>query len=90
MEAQARGIVSESWTFEHAATMTDAHMKSQEEAAFEAAFSNYSTQPRTARTFEPVAPLTPWYLEPESGDPNPTVKKAGIQYADEEASETLQ
>jgi hypothetical protein len=27
-----------------------------------------------------VAPLVPWYLDKDSGGPNPAVKKAGIQY----------
>jgi IS1 family transposase len=40
-------------------------------------------RPRANRqTFEPVTPLTPWYLDKDSGGPNPPVheRKAGIQY----------
>ena len=40
-------------------------------------------RPRANRqTYEPVAPLTPWYLDPESGGPNPPAgeRKAGIKY----------
>lgn len=40
-------------------------------------------RPRTNRqTYEPAVPLTPWYLDPESGGPNPPahLRKAGIQY----------
>ncbi len=40
-------------------------------------------RPRKAKvTFEPVAPLVPWYLDKDSGGPNPPAdqRKAGIQY----------
>ncbi len=40
-------------------------------------------RPRASKqTFEPVAPLTPWYLDAESGGPNPPAgeRKAGPQY----------
>jgi IS1 family transposase len=35
-------------------------------------------------TYEPQEPLTPWYLDPESGGPNPPadLRKAGVKYED--------
>lgn len=46
-------------------------------------------RPRSNReTYTPIAPLTPWYLDPESGGPNPPADqgKQGIKYQDEESS----
>lgn len=38
---------------------------------------------RTApKTYTPQAPLVPWYLDPESGGPNPEIRKEGIRYED--------
>lgn len=31
-------------------------------------------------TFAPVAPKTPWCHDPESGGPNPDIKKDGVEY----------
>lgn len=84
--AMALGIVDRRWTLEDVVAMTEAYLKAQDEAAFEAAFAGFSTQPRTQRTYEPQKPPTPWYLDPESGGPNPTVKKPGIRY-DEDRDE---
>ena len=75
--AMMLGIVDSRWTLEHVVDMTDAYMKAQEVRQFESVFA---TRPTALWTWEPVAPKTPWYLDPESGGPNPTVKKAGIQY----------
>ncbi|MBE7498648.1 MAG: hypothetical protein HS117_27225 [Verrucomicrobiaceae bacterium] len=87
--AQALGIVDRRWTLEDVVEMTDRYMKAQEEAAFAAAFEGFSMKPRPVRVFEPQSPKTPWYLDPESGGPNPTVKKPGIQYeVSEEAGES--
>ena len=56
-------------------------MKEKEESLFHAAFEARITAPRIGpKTHEPKAPLTPWYLDSESGGPNPAVKKPGIQY----------
>lgn len=43
---------------------------------------NYRPRRQTPKTFEPAGPLTPWYLDPESGGPNPPMaeRKVGIQY----------
>jgi len=46
-------------------------------------------RPRSNRqTYEPQVPLTPWYLDPESGgaDPPADQRKAGIRYEDQENS----
>lgn len=84
--AVALGIVDRRWTLEDVVDMTDAYMKVQEERQFESAFEKFSVRPSTQRTYEPTPKaelLTPWYLDPESGGPNPTVKKAGIRYEDD-------
>ena len=79
----ALGIVQERWTLERVVEMTDEYLKGKEDADFEAAFANFTVRPKPSRVTEPTAKdklLTPWYLDPESGGPNPTVKKADIQY----------
>jgi hypothetical protein len=61
--------------------MVAAYVKEKEEAMFHAAFEAKLTALRTEpKTYEPQVPLTPWYLDPESGGPNPAVKKPGISY----------
>ena len=74
------GIAAKRWTLEDVVAMTNAYAKSQEEKLFEQAFEGFVSAPRTPRAYEPQAPLIPWYLDKDSGGPNPTVKKAGVQY----------
>lgn len=74
------GIAAKRWTLEDVVAMTNAYGKAQEEAAFAAAFEGFASKPHVPRAYEPQAPLTPWYLDPESGGPNPAVKKVGVQY----------
>lgn len=78
------GIVDRRWTLEDVVDMTDRYFKAKEDAAFIAAFESpkFTTAPSSNRVWEPVAPKTPWYLDPESGGPNPSIKKAGVQYAE--------
>lgn len=44
----------------------------------------YKKRRETPKTYEPVAPLTPWYHDPESGgrNPAPEDRKPGIRYGD--------
>lgn len=82
------GIIAKPWTLEMVVAMIDKYLREKEESEFEAAFaamesSRFATEPRKApKTYAPVAPLTPWYLDPQSGGPNPAVKKPGIKYED--------
>lgn len=79
--AQAAGIADHQWTITEVVAMIAEFAKEKEEALFEAAFASRLTRPRTTpKTYEPQTPLTPWYLDPESGGPNPAVKKPGIEY----------
>ena len=79
--AMALGLTERRWSLEDVVTMTDAYLKAQENVAFDLAFkSQFAETPRARRTFAPKAPLTPWYLDPESGGPNPITKKPGIAY----------
>jgi len=82
--AQKAGIADHQWTLEEVVEMVDKYVAQQEHAAFEAAFEAKFTKPRKPLPVvtEPVIKLTPWYLDPESGGPNPAVKKEGIQYDD--------
>ncbi|MFO1485727.1 MAG: hypothetical protein U1F71_20365 [Verrucomicrobiaceae bacterium] len=82
--AMMLGIVDRRWTLEDVVDMTDRYFKAKDDAAFEAAFASpkFTTTPSHSRVWQPVAPKTPWYLDPESGGPNPAIKKEGIQYAE--------
>lgn len=75
------GVESKRWTLEDVVEMTDDYLRKQDELRFEIAFeSQFSEKPRASRTYAPVTPKVPWYLDPESGGPNPIVKKPGIAY----------
>jgi IS1 family transposase len=82
--AVAAGIASSTMTMEQIVEMIDAYHAAKLDAQFEAAFAAKFTQPRTEpKTHEPVK-LTPWYLDPNSGGPNPlpTYRRPGIKYQD--------
>ena len=80
--AQAAGITDHQWTLEEVIKMIDRYVAQKENDAFEEAFAAKISKPRSSLPVvtEPVIKLTPWYLDPESGGPNPAVKKEGIQY----------
>jgi IS1 family transposase len=79
--AMALGVVERRWSLEDVVTMVDEYLRAQDDAKFEAAFvSKFSDAPTSRRTYEPRKPKTPWYLDPESGGPNPLFKKPGIAY----------
>ena len=67
--AQAIGVTGKRWSLDEVTAMVDAFHKEKEDAAFESAFasSNFVVQPRAKRTYAPVKPKTPWYLDPHSG-----------------------
>ena len=82
--AQAAGITSKQWTIEDVVVMIEEFHAAKLAAEFEAAFDTKFTAPRKApRTYEIKKPRTPWYLDKDSGGPNPAVKKPGIAYASE-------
>ncbi|HEX2747734.1 MAG TPA: hypothetical protein VHM91_07035, partial [Verrucomicrobiales bacterium] len=69
---------------EQVVEMIDAYHAAKLDAQFEAAFAAKFTQPRTEpKTHEPVK-LTPWYLDADSGGPNPlpAYRRPGIKYQD--------
>lgn len=79
--AVALGIVNRKWDLLDVIAMTDEFLRNRENAAFEAAFeSKFAVRPLSSLTYEPQKPKVPWYLDPESGGPNPLVKKPGVQY----------
>jgi IS1 family transposase len=81
--AQAAGIADKQWTLEDVADMIEAHHAEKAEASFEAAFAEmkWTAPRREPKAYEPRKPLTPWYLNKDSGGPNSAVQKAGITYA---------
>lgn len=85
--AQVLGVADKRWTMEDVVRMTGQHLKAKDDAAFEKAFeSKFGPAPLPRRTYEPTPKeqlKTPWYLDPDSGGPNPEVRKEGIAYADE-------
>ena len=83
--AQAAGIADKQWTVEDVVDMIEKNSAQKLEASFEAAFADIRwQQPRKApKAYTPKQPLTPWYLDPESGGPNPEVRKAGVRYESE-------
>ena len=80
--AQAAGVASHQWTLEGVVVMMDAYLAERERLQFEQAFTRLKFQAprRGPKAFTPVAPRTPWYLDPESGGPEPEVRKPGIAY----------
>ncbi len=80
--AQAAGISDHQWTLEDVIAMMDESLAERERLQFEQAFTRlkFSAPRRTPKTFTPQAPRTPWYLDPESGGPDPVVRKPGIAY----------
>ena len=74
------GITDHRWTLEEVVEMTDRYLREQDDAKFEAGFDTFGLKPKAARTYAPQKPKTPWYLDPESGGPNPIFRKPGIKY----------
>ena len=63
--ACAAGIAARQWTLEEVVTMIDEHFEEKLNAQFEAAFAANVTPLRTMpKTFTPIPPKTPWYLDP--------------------------
>jgi hypothetical protein len=82
--AQAAGIADKQWTLEDVVAMIERFHEAKLAAAFEAAFeAKWTKQRNVPKSFEPRAPLTPWYLEVESGGPNPAIRKEGVAYDSE-------
>ncbi len=79
--AVALGVVNRKWDLTDVIAMTDEFLRKREEAEFEKAFAaKFNVKPLSMRTYPPQQPKTLWYLDPESGGPNPLVKKPGVQY----------
>ena len=81
------GVISERWSAEDVVRMAEKYHEEKTEAAFEKAFEEmeWSAPERTPRSYDPQEPKTPWYLDPESGGPNPPKdqRKEGVLYDDE-------
>ena len=83
--AVAAGVSDKVWSMQDVAEMVVAHHAAKLEAEFAAAFSIPKfTAPRTYKAQEPSEKLLPWYLDPESGGPSPSMedRKPGIRYQD--------
>lgn len=84
--AMAAGIADHQWSMDEVVAMIEAFVVAQEAEAFEEAFAAIKwTAPRTSpKTYASCKPLVPWYLDPESGGPNPPLdqRKPGVNYED--------
>lgn len=82
--AMAAGITDHVWTVQEVIDMVDAYGVEKADAEFEAAFEavKYTAPRKKVRQYQLKPKLTPWYLDPQSGGPNPPLheRKAGIQY----------
>ena len=69
--AQAAGVADHQWTLEEVVRMIDAHLEAKLEAQYEEAFAtlNFTAPRNRPKAYKPVAPKTPWYLDPNSGGP---------------------
>lgn len=83
--AVAAEIADHIYSMEEIVEIISKFQERKEEANFEAAFSNLKfTAPRKG-PIQPAEKLLPWYLDPESGGPNPPAgeRKPGIRYEGE-------
>lgn len=81
--AQAAGVADHQWSFEDVVAMVVDYVLKKEEAAFETAFASQFTPKRRGYVREPISKdqiPVPWYLDRDSGGPNPEVKKPGVKY----------
>jgi IS1 family transposase len=86
--AMAASIADHVWTLEEVVEMVNAYHEQKLATAYESAFeAHYQTQragrvvvDAVRRNPPPLRHLTPWYLDPESGGPNPEIRKEGIAY----------
>ena len=64
----AAKIADHQWTLEEVVGMMVRHFEAKLAAQFEAAFDAKFTPMRTTpKTYAPIAPKLPWYLDMESG-----------------------
>jgi hypothetical protein len=82
--AVALGVIQKRWTLEDVVTMAEEYRQHTEEQEFETAFAGFQTQPVT-QSHAPGTQKTPWYLDTQSGGPNPPAcnRKPWIAYDDE-------
>lgn len=85
--AQAAGITEKQMSLTELVEMVDAYWQEGEEALFEQAFQLRWTRPRVGLASYRPTPKdqipVPWYLDPESGGPDPEARKEGVRYADQ-------
>lgn len=75
-------VSSQVMSMEEIVEMADAYEVRKLEEAYETAFSKMTPLRTEPRAYEPQKPLTPWYLDKNSGGPNPVYRKPGIKYQD--------
>ena len=69
--AVAAGVADHQWTLEEVVEMIDKHFEEKLNAQFEVAFAAKATPLRTMpKTYPPVAPKLPWYLDFDPGTVN--------------------
>jgi len=69
--AIAAGVTNHQWTLEEVIEMIDAYLEAKMEGQYEEAFAtlNFTAPRKFPKSYKPVAPKVPWYLDPNSGGP---------------------
>ncbi len=80
--AVAAGVAGRIMRMEEIVEMVDAYAKRKQDEAFEAEFAKLTPLRTEPKSYEPVKPLVPWYLDKDSGGPNPIYRKPGVRYQD--------
>jgi IS1 family transposase len=80
--AVAAGVADKVMSMEEIVEECDAYDVRKLEEAYESAFSKLTPLRTEPRAYEPQKPMTPWYLDKDSGGPNPIYRKPGIKYQD--------
>lgn len=75
--AVALGVIEKRWSLEQVVDMIQDYFDAKKELTK----PKFTAKPKNRLPVDPMAPKTPWYLDPESGGPNPEVRKPGIAYA---------
>ncbi len=83
--AQAIGVADRPWSLEDMVRLAEEYAAAKTEEQFEKAFERmeWIAPAKRQKSFAPGRVKTPWYLDPQSGGPNPPEdeRKDGVAYA---------
>jgi len=80
--AVAGGVASRIMRMEEIVEMVDAYAQRKQDEAYEVEFAKLTPLRTEPKSYESAKPLTPWYLDKDSGGPNPIYRKPGVRYQD--------